>query len=525
MRRRRTHLLLYLLLATLGCNTNEVKITVKDGLKINHSTIITFDSTGKLTDYQGTIVIDSNTVVYAGITEPEIEGTYKSIDATGKYIIPGLIDSHVHLASIAGMNPRHQRKHRDLVNLYFEQLPKSFLFFGYTTLIDLNNYAPSRINSLRDADPTPDIYACGEQVQVMNDFIMEMEEYSIQQRYNVPFLYDHYNKDIHIPDSIDIQSHTVQAITQNILHEQDGICIKMLYEDESSGLKETWAKPSTEILKDVATEARNSNIPLILHAPSFEGQKTALDAGVDIIAHAMWNWFDDPLKITKTTLPESHSDILKSIAKSNIGYQPTYNAILGEIEMLSKNMLEDEVLNHVFPSEYLTWVASEEGQWLLQRILNRSNYLKRNNPDFYNTVRSKFNSESEMRSSIYNTLKTRINATLLLLANNNANLLFSTDFGVMNMYTVPPGYSGFLEMKYWANSGVNLEIILKSATYNNAKAFNLDHLYGTIEKGKIANLLLINSNPLETIDAFNDIDKVILNGNLISRMELSAIHQ
>lgn len=108
------------------------------------------------------------------------------------------------------------------------------------------------------------------------------------------------------------------------------------------------------------------------------------------------------------------------------------------------------------------------------------------------------------------------------LTENNANLLFGTDFGVMNKYTAPPDYCGFLEMKHWTNAGVDLKMIFKSSTYNNAKAFNLDNLYGTIEKGKIANMLMINSNPLETINAYNDIDKIILHGNLISRMELSA---
>lgn len=521
----KTQILLFCMLIVFGCSTDRQKIIVENGLIINNCKVISFDSTARLNEYQGTIVIDSNTIIYAGTKKSKIEGKYTSIDAKGKYVIPGLIDSHVHLVNMAGMQVRHQRKYPALVNSYFEQLPKSFLFFGYTTLIDVNNYAPHRINNLRKAKLRPDIYACGRQVQVMHDFMMEMEEYTTQQRYNQPFVHDHYNECVHIPDSIDLRSHTVEAVVKNIVEEQHGICVKTLYEDASTGMKVSWAKPSMHILKEIADEARNAGIPTIIHAPSFEGQKIAVEAGIDIIAHAMWNWFDDPSKITDTILPKSHADILKDVLNLNIGYQPTYRAITGEIDILNKHLLKDEILNHVFPSEYLSWVKSEEGQWSFHRILNRPNYIKRTNPDFYNVVRSKFTSDSIMMKSIYNTLKTRIDKVTLLLAGNNANLLFGTDFGVMNMYTAPPGYCGFLEMQHWAKAGVELKMIFRSATYNNAKAFHLDHLYGTIEKGKIANLLIINSNPLETINAYSDIDKIILHGDPISRMELSANEQ
>jgi len=39
-----------------------------------------------------------------------------------------------------------------------------------------------------------------------------------------------------------------------------------------------------------------------------------------------------------------------------------------------------------------------------------------------------------------------------------------TDFGVLNMYSVPPGYCGFQEMLHWHESGVNLTTILRAAT-------------------------------------------------------------
>lgn len=92
----------------------------------------------------------------------------------------------------------------------------------------------------------------------------------------------------------------------------------------------------------------------------------------------------------------------------------------------------------------------------------------------------------------------------------------------MNMVTNPPGYNGFLEMKHWYEAGITLEKIFIAATFNNAKAFNMNDRYGTIEKGKIANLVLLNENPLKSISAYDQINSVIIHGKVYSRDTLSA---
>ncbi|UJH66789.1 amidohydrolase family protein [Allomuricauda sp. SCSIO 65647] len=515
-------IVLSILTILYSCNSNRVDISVKNGIQINGATIVTYDNSGNLKEFRGNIVIDSGDIVYVGEEKPKVNGECTTINGNNKYVIPGLIDSHVHLANVAGMNFRQQKKYPDLVEGYFEQLPRSFLFHGYTTLVDLNNYAPQRIDKILKEKIRPDIYTCGEMISVMNDFTMEMEEYPQEVRLKLPFVHDHYNEHVHIPDSIDLKPHSVSSIVKNIIEDQNGICIKALYEDASSGLKETWQKPSTGILSDIAGEARAFGIVSIIHAPSMEGQQAALKAGMDIIAHGMWNWSSDPLKITQTDFSVDHKKLLDEIVEAKIGYQPTYRAITSEIDVLSGNFLTDTSLVNVLPRPYIDWLKTDEGNWFLKRMLNRPNYLKKTNPEFFEKVRSQFVSDSAMRDSIYTVLKTRIDKVTRYLADNDANLLFGTDFGVMNIYTSPPGYSGFLEMNHWAEAGVSLEVIFKAATYNNAKALDLDYLYGSIVSGKIANLLILDSNPLEDIQAYNDIDSIVLHGEIISRKSLLA---
>ena len=47
-----------------------------------------------------------------------------------------------------------------------------------------------------------------------------------------------------------------------------------------------------------------------------------------------------------------------------------------------------------------------------------------------------------------------------------------------------------------------------------------DKDYGTVEVGKIANLLLLDNNPLTSVESWNSIDTIILHGNPIARESL-----
>lgn len=501
---------------------NSTVITVDNGILIENSTIISTNNNGIVEKFVGYILTDNDKIVYSSIDKPEINGNYKVINGTGKYTIPGLIDSHVHLANMAGMSWNHQKKYPQLVEEYYSQLPKSFLYYGYTTLIDVNNYAPDVINDILNAPVRPDIYACGEQVQVMNDFMMEMEGYSAEDRLKFPFMYDKYNKNLNIPDSINLELHTPKSIISNIAREQQGICVKTLYEDESSGFPQSWELPTQELMHDLVNEAHQEGMPVIMHAPSFNGQKFAFEAGVDIFAHSMWNWYENPEQFLDLTFTQDHKDLLIKIANKKVGYQPTFRAIYGEVDLLKGQFSNDQALENIFPKSYLNWLKTDEGHWGKQKILQRGKIVKAINPNLYNIISSKFNGDEEMFEGIQEMLKIRMDKVVKLLANNNANLLFATDNGAMNMSTHPPGYNGFLEMQHWLKAGVSLEKIFLAATYNNAKAFHIDNQYGTITHGKIANLLILNKDPLEDITAYNTINSVIVRGQNYDRNTLSA---
>ncbi|MEH6537589.1 MAG: amidohydrolase family protein [Psychroserpens sp.] len=518
-----TRLIIFIALIVItGCKNDNYSFKVNNGLLVENVTIISANKDGIIEKYNGHVLIDNETILYSGIQKPIATGNLKNINGKGKFIIPGLIDSHVHLANVAGMTWRNQRNHPKLAKSYFTQLPKSYLYYGYTTLIDVNNYAPDILDEIKNHSIRPDIYTCGQQIQVMNDFMMEMEELPLKDRLEYPFLFDKYNKNIYIPDSINLDLHSPQAIVTNILREQQSIGVKIVYEDESSGFPQSWELPSLNLMRDLVEQTQKKGIPVLMHATSYDAQKIGLEAGIDIFAHPMWNWYKQPERFLDTEFTQDHQDVLKEIATRKIGNQLTFRTIYGEVDLFEDNFNADLALIDIYPGAYLNWLNTEEGNWGKQKILNRAKIIKAINPTLYNYLRPQFESDEAMFRGIQQVFIVRMNTVAKFLSDNDATLLFGTDGVAMNMSTNPPGYNGFLEMQHWVNAGISLEKIFIAATFNNASAFHIEDKYGTIEKGKTANLLLLDEDPLLNISAYDQINSVIIRGKNHPRNTLSA---
>lgn len=106
---------------------------------------------------------------------------------------------------------------------------------------------------------------------------------------------------------------------------------------------------------------------------------------------------------------------------------------------------------------------------------------------------------------------------VLYLKEKGLEIVLASDKPSAPLYVSQPGYSTFKELQHLSKAGLNHQELLAAATINNAKAFGLADRNGSIEPGKIANLLLLDKNPLVTVDAYNAIDKVIINGKAIDR--------
>ncbi|MES3018114.1 MAG: amidohydrolase family protein [Bacteroidota bacterium] len=74
------------------------------------------------------------------------------------------------------------------------------------------------------------------------------------------------------------------------------------------------------------------------------------------------------------------------------------------------------------------------------------------------------------------------------------------------------GWAYQREMELWVESGISPAEVIVAATLENARFFRIDDQLGSIEKGKLADLVLVKGNPLDDIKATRNIVKVMING-------------
>ena len=80
-----------------------------------------------------------------------------------------------------------------------------------------------------------------------------------------------------------------------------------------------------------------------------------------------------------------------------------------------------------------------------------------------------------------------------------------------------PGFAVKEEMEIFQEAGIPQMRIIQGATKWGAESLNkLDDL-GTIEAGKLADILIVNADPLQNISNLRDIDNVIFDGRIVDR--------
>jgi imidazolonepropionase-like amidohydrolase len=424
------------------------------------------------------------------------------MDGSGLFLTPGLIDSHVHLGAIPGMTPEQEVEHPDIARAAREQIPRSFLLYGFTTLVDLVS-TPQELARWKGHDIVPDTYFCGG-AALMDGYAMNYAPKP--QRYEWwPYML--IEPGTQAPDGIDPAMHTPQTVVSRM--KADGaICVKTFFERGFGGVQDL-PVPKLETIREVVKAAHAAGMPVLMHANSDEAQRFGLDAGVDIMAHGLWNW--NQQRSTSTELTPAIRKILDDELAQNVGWQPTIQVLYGIRDLLDTSYLSDPRLSRVLPSNLLEWYRSPEGQWFRVVLSQEMKLPADASPSQLEGVFKNF-------ASAVDRVK---NATTYLVA-RHGRVLFATDTPSAPTYANPPGLNGWLEMHRLIDAGETPAQIFMSATLTNARALKLDQDIGTVQVGKRANLLLLRQDPTQTIDAYSGIAKVILNGRVLDPSQLAA---
>jgi imidazolonepropionase-like amidohydrolase len=471
-------------------------------LRIDNVTVISPERDAPL--HQATVQIRNDRIVAIGKAARNNSGP--TIDGTGLYLTPGLIDSHVHLGDVPGMTPEQQQANKHLADAALEQMPLSYLYFGFTTLVDLlGNDAK---NKGWNAQPLrPDMYFCGG-APVMDGYPMNWTPKPL--RYQLwSYLIVQPDDVKSVPEGMDPAAHTPEAIVKR-MRADGAICVKSFFE-RGYGDANQLPVPSPTTMSALIRAARKEHMPVFLHANSSEAQAFAARAGVDAIVHGMWHWTGEA-KETSTLTPSIQAT-LDEIVKKNIGWQATVQVLYGELDVLDPSYLGNPLLRHVAPADLIQWYGTSDGQHLRNNI---ASWLLKLPPSA--------TSESVLKAGqdFYAPLLARNRNVTAYLARRNAHFLFGSDTPSSITYANPPGLNGWLEMRRLAEAGLTPKQIFRAATIVNAKAIGLEREIGSVEAGKRANLLLLRKDPTQSVDAYNEIVKVIIGGKVVDREELAA---
>lgn len=219
----------------------------------------------------------------AGITGnlPDLSG-YDVIDLKGRYIMPGLINMHVHLAGNGGNGkPQKQKDYKRVVDRLFSNpltaaavhkmvadYAKIELFSGVTTirtvggLRDLDTRVRDEISSGKRLGPR--ILAANEGISVPGG---------------------------HMAESVAVAAHSIdEALAQvDIARSQNVDLIKLMITGGVMDAVKKGApgqlKMSAEMVKAVCDKAHSCGLRVAAHVESQEGMKVALSSGVDFIEH------------------------------------------------------------------------------------------------------------------------------------------------------------------------------------------------------------------------------------------------
>jgi imidazolonepropionase-like amidohydrolase len=505
-------LLLCSLLCVLLASSNSQTSQNADRVWISNVFIVSPENLDHIE--KGSVLIENGRIAKVELNQSEPGPEQKNragakiIDGGGQYLIPGLIDSHVHVSSVPGMNPDQPNldeplaksfsKHEAMVESYLKQLPRSYLYFGYTTLVDLVAPFPRELDDFRREPLHPDLYSCNPAMPFANGYPMAYAPPETRFKVFSNFIYDP-KQAASIPAEYKPADHTPAADVARV-KQAGGICVKTFFErgfDKERNLPVM----SADVLAQIRKAATDNGLVLMMHANSFEAQKFAAAGNVDVMAHGLWNWGDLD---ESPEVPDPIKRVLDEVIEKKIGYQPTMQVLHGLLAYFDPEYLKDPAVEKVAPKAMIEWFASPEGKWFGKEL---------NGSGATDTVITQAYEKGPLRHA---------RQVVAYLASKDAKFLFGTDTPSAPTYGNLPGLNGYLEMQQLQKAGMSLKQIFLAATISNAREFKLDSQIGSIEPGKVANLVLLKKSPLESVDAYDSISSVWVHGKEVLRESLAA---
>ena len=262
----------------------------------------------------------------------------------------------------------------------------------------------------------------------------------------------------------------------------------------------------------LADEARKKNIPFVGHVPLQVDVGEASDAGQTSIEHLMGvllaaSSHGDELKnrlLTGTNINDLNDELVDTFDPSRAA------ALFNRFVRNGTWQVPTLTIRHARP--FLTELAASGDprlQYMPKAIL--TGWTPHDDPRQPGTAAA-----LESRKRVYRKELEVVGAM------NRAGVRLAAGTDTPNPYCFP-GFSLHDELALLVEAGLSPMEALQAATRNAAVMAGRGAELGTIEKGKVANLVLLDANPLLDIRNTRKIDTVVLHGRALSRIELDAM--
>lgn len=394
------------------------------------------------------VIINGDTITYAGPNKDFKKSPDKTvIDCSGKTILPGLFDAHIHLGGASTLGYIHVDEARKL---------GAFLYSGVTSVFDLG--APQDwIFSLREKEKkskllSPRIFAVGPVFTSPKGHGTE---------YGVP-----------MSETPTTEEEAREAVQK--LKKASPEYIKIIYEKGS----ERFTSLSYELMEAIIDEAHKNNLPVVTHIIKYEHAKDALKAGTDGLAHMV-------------TDQEVHQVFLDEMKQKGVFCIPT----LAVFESFSGGM-QVKIENQNTPL-----ISRGISQEILADLNKKTE-----------TPGIKDHLKAWRRTLDF----AKINVKKM--SDEGIKLALGTDAGNPAVFFGP---SVHREMELMVEAGISPAEVIKAATINASEILGQGTRLGTISEGKLADILVVEGNPLDNIRNTQNISMVIKNGQILDREELA----
>jgi len=276
-----------------------------------------------------------------------------------------------------------------------------------------------------------------------------------------------------------------------------------------------------DVLRAVVEEAHKNGLKVIGHLAANLSLQTVVDIGQDGIEHAQYliaGKRDDYEQLGREAA--ARRDTPQAMVPGERAARLLYLEDAKEEERVYQVMAQKQVW--VTPT--LT-VSMRIGQELGERDFEPDDRKRFLFPAIWESWDPKLGrrkpARSDAREIVAESLK-RSQRAVVAAHKAGVPMLAGTDCGANNNYMFP-GWSLHEELASLVKAGLTPADALRMSTINAARWRGADATEGTVEKGKVADLVMLRSNPLEAIRHTREIEAVFAGGKYYSRSDLDAM--